>query len=61
MTEITNLRRVRKQKARAEAETHAANNRAAHGRTKAEKRAAEAVRDLAQRRLDQHKRSPDAE
>lgn len=61
MTEITNLRRVRKQKARTEAEAQAAAKRAAHGRPKAEKRAAKALQDLAARRLDQHKRMPDAE
>lgn len=39
MGEIVNLRRVKKQRARAAAETAAAGNRAKHGRTKAEKAA----------------------
>ena len=57
MAEIINLRRARKAKARATAETTAAANRAAFGRTKAEKLAltAEAARrdrDLDGAKLD---------
>lgn len=37
MAEIVNLRRVKKQRARAEAAGQAAENRARHGRNKAEK------------------------
>ncbi len=37
MAEIVNLRRARKARARTDAETKAAANRALHGRTKAEK------------------------
>lgn len=51
MAELVNLNRARKARARTEAETKAAENRAAFGRTKAEKdlaraRAAKAARDL---------------
>jgi hypothetical protein len=42
VAEIINLRRARKARARATAETTAAANRAAFGRTKAEKQAADA-------------------
>jgi len=50
MTEIINLRTVRKQRARAEDERLAAGNRARHGRTKAEK-----LRDRAEaERLSTH-------
>jgi len=56
MSEIVNLRRARKQKARAEAEAEAAANRAAHGRTKAEKSTTRAQTELERRRLDSHKR-----
>jgi hypothetical protein len=52
MAEIINLRQARKQKARAEKEARAAENRTSFGRTKAEM-------DLAQSRLDSHKRDPD--
>ena len=37
MADVVNLRQARKQKARAEKEQAAAENRAVHGRTKAEK------------------------
>jgi hypothetical protein len=39
MGEVVNLRRARKARARMTAETEAAANRAAHGRTRAEKQA----------------------
>ena len=51
--EIVNLRMARKQKARADKEREAEANRAAHGRTKAEKTLSRALRDQAERRLDQ--------
>jgi hypothetical protein len=59
MTEIVNLRRARKQKARAEAETKAASNRLAHGRTKAERNKTRAEQEAVERKLDGHKRGDD--
>lgn len=59
MAEIINLRQARKQKARAEKEARAEQNRFAFGRTKAEKELTKAERDMAQRRLDAHKRDDD--
>ncbi|MCO5091931.1 DUF4169 family protein [Bosea sp. (in: a-proteobacteria)] len=55
MAEIVNLRQVRKQKARAEAEKTAAQNRIAFGRTKAERALTEAERDKAARHIDGHR------
>lgn len=49
MAEIINLRMARKARARAAAEAQAAENRARHGRTKAEKRAT-AMEDARRRR-----------
>ncbi|SIQ19729.1 protein of unknown function [Rhizobium sp. RU20A] len=51
--EIINLRMARKQKARADKERAADANRAAHGRTKAEKTLTRALKDQADKRLDQ--------
>ncbi|MGO4524382.1 DUF4169 family protein [Microvirga sp. 2MCAF35] len=59
MGEIINLRQARKQKARAEKEVRANENRIAFGRTKAEKNLRQAEQDLAKSRLDQHKRDDD--
>jgi hypothetical protein len=56
--EIVNLRRARKAKTRADAETKAAENRALHGRTKAEKARDAFERERAARALDQAKRAP---
>lgn len=58
MGDVINLRLARKARARAEAAKQAAENRARHGRTKAERArdAAEAAR--AERHLDQHRRAP---
>jgi hypothetical protein len=59
MAAIVNLNRARKARAKTEAETQAAANRAKHGRTKAEKandRAAEARRETL---LDGAKRQQD--
>jgi hypothetical protein len=56
MAEIVNLRQARKQKARAEKEARASDNRIQFGRTKAEKKLTKAERDMAARRLDAHKR-----
>lgn len=54
MAEIINLRRVRKQRARQEAEQQAQQNRVTFGRTKAERSLTEAERDKAARTLDGH-------
>jgi hypothetical protein len=56
MNEIINLRRVRKGKARAAAEAEAEANRAAHGRTKAERNLSKAQQEANARKLDGHKR-----
>lgn len=56
MGEIINLRRAKKQRARVEAESEAAANRAAHGRTKVEKALTSAEKDRAAAVLDAHKR-----
>ena len=52
MGEIVNLNRVRKEKARADGKAAAAANRAAHGRTRGQRDAAEAERLSAARFLD---------
>lgn len=57
--EIVNLRRARKAKARTQAETVAAANRARFGRTRAERQLSEAQDALAARRLDGHRRDAD--
>lgn len=56
MGEIINLRRHRKTKARQAAADAAAANRAAFGRTKAERDTQAAIEKLELRRLDGHKR-----
>lgn len=56
MSEIINLRRARKAKARTEADAEASANRIAHGRSKAEKTTTKAENDAAKRTLDAHKR-----
>ena len=56
MNDIVNLRRARKNKARALAEREAAENRIQHGRTKTEKKQTKALNDAAQRKIDGHKR-----
>jgi hypothetical protein len=58
MSEIVNLRRVRKAKAKAEAERQAAENRVAFGRSKAEKETTRALRSLETQRLDGHRLGP---
>ena len=55
MGEIVNLRQFRKQKARAEAEKTAEQNRVSFGRTKAERELTEAERDKAARHVDGHR------
>ena len=56
MAEIVTLKRARKQKARAAAETEAAANRLNHGRTKAERKKTKTEQKAADRKLDGHKR-----
>jgi hypothetical protein len=56
MAEIINLNQIRKARARAEAKTTAATNRASRGRTKAERTAAEKEKARAERLLDGQKR-----
>jgi hypothetical protein len=58
MTDIVNLRRARKAKAREDAEAEAGVNRVQHGRTKAEKTLTKAQSDVATRKLESHKRTP---
>jgi hypothetical protein len=58
MVEIVNLRRARKAKAKTEAETQAAANRVAFGRSKAERQATNAEQALEAQRLDGHRRDP---
>ena len=60
MGEVVNLRQARKVKARADREADAAANRAAHGRTKAERNLTEARAEQDARRIDAHRlRDPD--
>ena len=61
MAEIINLRKARKAKGRADAEARAAENRVKFGRTKEEKRCAEAVKRLEERRLESHRRDDEGE
>ena len=56
MTQITNLNRFRKQKAREDARQQADANAAKHGRTKAQKLAEKADMDRAAKNLDGVKR-----
>jgi hypothetical protein len=56
MGEIINLNRARKARDKADARATAAANRAAHGRTKGEKQAADIERARIQRLLDQSRR-----
>jgi hypothetical protein len=59
MAEIVNLRRVRKQRMREDAEAQAQQNRIAFGRTKAERQSTDAERDKAARDLEGHRLTPD--
>ncbi len=59
MAEIVNLRRARKDKARAEKDARAAGNRTQFGRGKAEKRATKAERGRAESGLDGKKLEDD--
>lgn len=58
MSKVVNLNRFRKQKARAEADKQAAENRVRFGRSKAEKAREAAVAEEARRKLDQLRRDP---
>lgn len=57
MAEIINLRNIRKQKARADKEALADQNRTLFGRTKAEKLKQAAEKSLADRHIDAHKKN----
>lgn len=59
MAEIVNLRMARKARERREREAAAAANRAAHGRTTGERRAAEAERERLARTVDGARMSPE--
>jgi hypothetical protein len=56
MADIINLRTARKQKARADREAQAAQNRALFGRTKGERLRQAAEKSLAERHVDAHKK-----
>lgn len=56
MAEIVNLRAARKRRDRAEKARKAGENRALHGRTKAQKAAGATERERALARLDGHRR-----
>lgn len=56
MSDLVNLNRARKAKAEAAQKAKAAENRARHGRTKAQKAAEKAAMHKAERRLDDTKR-----
>ncbi|QPC88172.1 DUF4169 family protein [Mesorhizobium sp. NBSH29] len=55
MAEIVNLRQLRKLKARGAKDQAAEQNRALHGRTKAEKQRDTQTADAARTRLDSHR------
>jgi Domain of unknown function (DUF4169) len=62
LSEIVNLRRMRKQKARERQQAVAAENRAVFGRSKAAKRLVESERALAEASLDARRLTrPDAD
>ncbi len=56
MAEIVNLNRVRKQKARADKDQRASENKVRYGRSKAERERDHAAQELIRSRLEQHKR-----
>ncbi|MCU0884948.1 MAG: DUF4169 family protein [Beijerinckiaceae bacterium] len=58
--DIVNLRQARKRKARAEADSLAAANRALFGRSKPEREAQDSAREKAARHLDSHRREAPA-
>ena len=58
MAEIVNLNRARKDKAKADKEAGAAQNRVVFGRTKAEKQKSSTEKTIADKLIDAHKRDP---
>lgn len=56
MAEIVNLRQARRKRAREEKAAAADANRRAHGLSKAEKKKAKTLRELAEARLEGHRR-----
>jgi hypothetical protein len=56
MGDVVNLRQFRKKRARADTEKRAEANRLQSGRTKAERKLADAENSLAERKLDSHLR-----
>jgi Domain of unknown function (DUF4169) len=56
MSEIVNLRRARKRKARASADAKAAAQRSTHGVSNADRLRAKAARVVAEHRLEGHRR-----
>lgn len=58
MGDLVNLNKARKARDRAEAKTTAQANRAAHGRTKADRAATKIERERAERSLDGARREP---
>ncbi|MEI9425533.1 DUF4169 family protein [Mesorhizobium sp. Cs1299R1N1] len=61
MADIVNLRQLRKQKARADKEQTASQNRALHGRTKAEKQRDRLIADKSERFVAGHHREKPGE
>ena len=61
MAEIVNLRQARKQKKRAEDKERAAENRALHGRNKADKSVEAKRRETEARHLDGHRRDDEVD
>lgn len=61
MSNVVNLNKARKRRARADAEQQAAANRARFGRTKAQKQRDAAEADEARRKLDRLKLEPPAD
>ncbi|MEZ5891988.1 MAG: DUF4169 family protein [Parvularculaceae bacterium] len=59
MSDVVNLNKFRKKKARGDKDKRAEENRARHGRTKAEKEREASDKDRARRLLDGHKREED--
>ncbi|ODT20791.1 MAG: hypothetical protein ABS35_18955 [Kaistia sp. SCN 65-12] len=59
MADIVNLRMVRKQKARTEKEREAEQNRALHGRSKAEREQQRRTSEKAGKFIDGHRLSPE--
>ena len=58
MSDIVNLRQVRKRKRRADKERAADESRLTHGRPAAEKAETRRAKALEERRLDAHRREP---